>query len=55
MSLKQEEKIRRMPYQLSMPKEALSEIVVPSAIPEDQRLWVKQLENVYIVYKSTKK
>lgn len=37
----------RMPYQLPFPKDALPEIVVPSAIPEDERLWVPQAENVW--------
>ena len=36
-----------IPYQLSMPQNALPEIVIPSAIPEDEKLWVKQAENVY--------
>ena len=36
-----------IPYQLQMPQSALSEIVIPSAIPEDEKLWVKQAENVY--------
>jgi len=36
-----------IPYQLPMPQNALSEIVIPSAIPEDEKLWVKQAENVY--------
>ena len=36
-----------IPYQLPMPQNALPEIVIPSAIPEDQKLWVKQAENVY--------
>ena len=30
----------RMPYQLAMPRDALPEIVIPDAIPEDDRLWV---------------
>jgi 2,4'-dihydroxyacetophenone dioxygenase len=38
---------RRMPYQLAFPKEAQTEIVVPKAIPEDERLWVPQMENVW--------
>ncbi len=37
----------RMPYQLPFPKDALQEIVVPKAIPEDERLWVPQAENVW--------
>lgn len=36
-----------IPYQLPMPQNALPEIVIPSAIPEDKKLWVKQAENVY--------
>jgi len=36
-----------IPYQLPMPQNALPEIVIPSAIPEDNKLWVKQAENVY--------
>ena len=38
----------RVPYQLQMPKEALSEIVVPDALAkEDDRMWVQQAQNVY--------
>jgi 2,4'-dihydroxyacetophenone dioxygenase len=36
-----------MPYQLPFPKEALPEIVIPNAIPEDERIWVPQAENVW--------
>lgn len=36
-----------MPYQLGNPPDALAEIVVPKAIPEDERLWVPQAENVW--------
>ncbi|MDB5744200.1 MAG: cupin, partial [Polaromonas sp.] len=35
------------PYQYPNPREALAEIVVPSAIPEDERLWVPQADNVW--------
>src|ERR1700744_3675901 len=35
------------PYQLPNPPEALREIVVSPAIPEDERLWVPQAENVW--------
>src|ERR1700712_62288 len=35
------------PYQLLFPKEAAKEIVVESAIPKDERLWVPQAENVW--------
>jgi len=34
------------PYQLPNPPEALREIVVESAIPQDERVWVPQGENV---------
>lgn len=36
-----------MPYQLPAPTEAKKEIVVPKAIPEDERLWVPQAEGVW--------
>ena len=36
-----------MPYQHPNPPEALPEIVVPNAIPTDERLWVPQAENVW--------
>lgn len=35
------------PYQYPNPKEASPEIVVPHAIPEDERVWVPQAENVW--------
>ncbi|MDO8942492.1 MAG: cupin domain-containing protein, partial [Desulfobacterales bacterium] len=38
---------RLMPYQLENPPDALAEIVVPKAIPDDERLWVPQAENVW--------
>ena len=47
MITKEETKNKNIPYQLPMPKDALSEIVIPSAIPDDDQLWVKQAENVY--------
>jgi 2,4'-dihydroxyacetophenone dioxygenase len=37
----------RMPYQLAPPAEARHEIVIPHAIPEDDRMWVPQAENVW--------
>ncbi|MBL4646639.1 MAG: 2,4'-dihydroxyacetophenone dioxygenase family protein [Rhizobiales bacterium] len=37
----------KMPYQLPFPKDALDEIVVPKVIPEDDRVWVPQAENVW--------
>ncbi|MCF1711122.1 2,4'-dihydroxyacetophenone dioxygenase family protein [Tabrizicola sp. J26] len=36
-----------MPYQLPFPADALAEIVVPDAVPKDERLWVPQAENVW--------
>jgi 2,4'-dihydroxyacetophenone dioxygenase len=36
-----------MPYQLPFPAEALPEIVIPNAIPKDERIWVPQAENVW--------
>lgn len=47
MTATQDIKNENLPYQLPMPKDAPSEIVIPSAIPEDDRLWVKQAENVF--------
>jgi 2,4'-dihydroxyacetophenone dioxygenase len=37
----------RMPYQLPFPTDALAEIVVPDAVPQDERLWVPQADNVW--------
>jgi 2,4'-dihydroxyacetophenone dioxygenase len=37
----------RMPYQLPFPREALTEIVQPSALPTDERVWVLQMPNVW--------
>jgi 2,4'-dihydroxyacetophenone dioxygenase len=37
----------RMPYQLPFPPEAATEIVIPAVIPEDERVWVPQAENVW--------
>jgi 2,4'-dihydroxyacetophenone dioxygenase len=37
----------RMPYQLPFPKEAQSEIVQSPAVPEDERVWVPQMPNVW--------
>jgi quercetin dioxygenase-like cupin family protein len=36
----------RTPYQLPFPKDAQAEIVIPNAIPEDERLWIPQTETV---------
>ena len=37
----------RMPYQHPMPAETLADLVVPDAIPMDERIWVPQGENVW--------
>jgi 2,4'-dihydroxyacetophenone dioxygenase len=37
----------RAPYKHSQPREAFPELVVPNAVPEDERLWVPQQENVW--------
>ena len=37
----------RMPYQLPFPVDAQSEIVIPSPVPDDERVWVPQMENVW--------
>ena len=37
----------RMPYQLPFPIEAQAEIVASPALPEDERVWVPQMENVW--------
>jgi 2,4'-dihydroxyacetophenone dioxygenase len=36
-----------MPYQLPFPPDALSEIVVAPAVPEDERIWVPQADRVW--------
>ena len=33
-----------MPFQLPFPKDALQEIVIPHAVPQDERLWVPQAD-----------
>lgn len=37
----------KMPYQLPFPVDALDEIVVPEAVPTDDRVWVPQAKNVW--------
>ena len=46
MPLDGEDKDPRVPYQLPFPVDALTEIVVPDGIPDDERVWVPQAENV---------
>jgi len=38
----------RIPYRHPQPKESFSELVVPHGVPEDERLWVPQMENVWL-------
>lgn len=35
------------PYQLPFPADALTEIVVPNAVPDDELVWVPQADNVW--------
>jgi 2,4'-dihydroxyacetophenone dioxygenase len=37
----------RMPYQLTFPAEAAKEIVIPDVVPEDERVWVPQAQDVW--------
>jgi 2,4'-dihydroxyacetophenone dioxygenase len=34
---------RRVPYQLPHPAEAQTEIIIPTAMPADDRVWVPQM------------
>jgi 2,4'-dihydroxyacetophenone dioxygenase len=38
---------RRLPYRHPQPAHSPPEIVIPDAIPEDERVWVPQAENVW--------
>ena len=38
----------KVPYRHPQPKESPPELVIPSAIPEDERIWVPQAENVWV-------
>lgn len=38
---------RTMPYQLPNPPEILTDVVIPNAIPKDERIWVPQAENIW--------
>ena len=42
-----DEDTSRIPYRHPQPKDAFPEIVIPHAIPEDERLWVPQATNVW--------
>jgi hypothetical protein len=37
----------KIPYRHPQPKESPPELVIPSAIPEDERIWVRQGPNVW--------
>ena len=41
------EQLRRMPYQFDQPADILSDLVVAPAVPDDERIWVPQAENVW--------
>jgi 2,4'-dihydroxyacetophenone dioxygenase len=45
--VEQDEAAARIPYRHPQPKESFSELVVPNALPDDERLWVPQQENVW--------
>ena len=47
IGLKDNDETARMPYRHPQPKDAFPEIVIPNAIPEDERLWVPQADNVW--------
>lgn len=47
MPVEERENDPLMPYQLPFPAEAQDEIVIPDAIPQDERIWVPQAENVW--------
>ena len=39
--------LSRLPYRHPLPKEAFPELVIPHAIPEEERLWVPEQKNVW--------
>ena len=41
------ETLRRMPYQKEQPAEMLPDMVVADAVPQDERLWVPQAQDVW--------
>ena len=47
MPLSESDPNQCVPYQHPMPLDAQSEIVVPKAIPDDERVWVPQAEGVF--------
>jgi quercetin dioxygenase-like cupin family protein len=47
MPLEAEDGDALKPYQLPMPRDAAAAIVVPRAVPDDERVWVPQAEGVW--------
>ena len=45
--LARDEAQARIPYRHPQPRETALELVIPDAIPQDERLWVQQQENVW--------
>ena len=45
--LKEDDVSARIPYRHPQPKDAFPEIVIPHAVPQDERLWVPQAKNVW--------
>ena len=43
----EDESTQRIAYRHPQPKDAFPEIVIPHAVPEDERLWVPQAKNVW--------
>ena len=43
----EDESSQRIAYRHPQPKDAFPEIVIPHAVPEDERLWVPQAKNVW--------
>lgn len=47
MPLSQPDPNERTPYQLPMPPDAQADIVIPNALPDDDRIWVPQAKGVF--------
>lgn len=45
--LVEDEDPSRIPYRHPQPRDAFAEIVIPNAVPDDERLWVPQAPNVW--------
>ena len=46
-TMAQDKAQERIPYRRPQPREAFPELVIPHPIPQDERLWVPQQENVW--------